>query len=197
VKPSKIESFSDGVFAVAMTLLIYRVEVPAFDKNKTVSHLLLDLRSLWPYYIALFTSFFTLLIMWVNHHHMLKKIQRVNRHLLFANGTLLFLVIIVPFPTAMVSQFLLTPSATVACAVYAAHFVLINASYNWVWLAARKGNLLHEHISRDTVRKITVSNLVGFPVYLIALVTAFNNPFLSIIICIFMWIYWAAVMRMS
>jgi uncharacterized membrane protein len=197
VQPSKLEAFSDGVFAVAMTLLIYHIEVPAFSNNKTNAQLLLHLQNLWPYYISLFTSFFTLLIMWVNHHNMLKKVQKVNRHFLFANGTLLFLVIIVPFPTAMVSQFLSTPSANIACAVYAGLFVLINICYNWIWLAAIKENLLKEDISHQVIKKIAVSNFVGFPVYLIAFVIAFNNPFLSIGICILMWVYWAIAMKLS
>ena len=197
MQPSKLEAFSDGVFAVAMTLLIYHIEVPSFINNKTNAQLLQHLQNLWPYYVSLFTSFFTLLIMWVNHHNMLKKVQQVNRHFLFANGTLLFLVIIVPFSTAMVSQFLSTPSANIACAVYAGLFVLINICYNWIWLAATKESLVNENISDQVIKKIRASNFVGLPVYLIAFFVAFTNPLLSILICIIMWVYWAAVMKLT
>src|SRR5438094_407698 len=140
-----------------MTLLIYHVELPAYEKGKTNIQLRENLQSLWPYYIALFTSFFTLLIMWVNHHNMLRKVNKVNRQFLFANGILLFLVIIVPYPTAMVSQFLLTPAANTACAVYAGFFVLINISYNLVWYTAIKTKLLIETIPDQLIRKIAIS----------------------------------------
>ena len=123
--------------------------------------LLQNLQNLWPYYIALFTSFFTLLIMWVNHHNMLRKVNKVSRQFLFVNGILLFLVIIVPYPTAMVSQFLLTPSANTACAVYAGFFVLINISYNLVWYTAIRRKLLAETITNQVIRKVAISNWNG------------------------------------
>lgn len=134
---ARVEGFNDGVFAVAMTLLIYQVEIPKFTEGKTNSELLLDLARLWPYCIALLTGFLTILIMWVNHHQMFRKVHRIDRHLMSANGILLLLITIVPFPTAMVSAFLLTLSANTACAVYAGTFAVINLAYNWLWVCRK------------------------------------------------------------
>lgn len=198
MEASKVESFSDSVFAVAMTLLIFQVQVPRPDAAASNPQLVNELRALWPYYIALSTSFFTLLIMWVNHHFMLKKVRKISRSFLFANGSLLFVVIIVPYSTAMVSQYLLSPAANTACALYAGIFVLINAGYNLVWhTASYKRRLLAPDVSDQTVKTIRFSNLAGLPVYIIAFGVAFVNAYVSLAICVLMWVYWAFIMKLD
>jgi uncharacterized membrane protein len=195
---SKIETFSDGVFAVAATLLIFQVQLPRFDTNMSNLALVASLKSLWPYYISLFTSFFTLVIMWVNHHYMLKKVHKISHPFFFANGSLLFLVILVPYTTAMVSQYLSTPAANAACAIYAGVFVFINIGYNFVWLTASyKRKLIASHVSNETVKKIWISNLAGLPVYLVAFGLAFASAYAALAICMIMWGYWVVMMRVD
>lgn len=101
MKTEKVEGFNDGVFAVAMTLLVYQVVTPRFDEGKSNSELLNELGKLWPYYISLFISFFTILIMWINHHGLFRLVHRIDSRFMFANGFLLFLVILVPYPTLL------------------------------------------------------------------------------------------------
>lgn len=184
LRDQKVEAFSDGVFAVAMTLLIYQVEPPDFAEGKTNSELLNELGKLWPYYISLFTSFFTILIMWINHHGIFKMVHRIDRRFMFANGFLLFLVPIVPYPTLMVSEFLLTPSANVARAAYAGVFGIINVAYNWLWYSASHNRTLRiSNISEQQIRIITRQYLFGFPMYLLAFAAAFINIYSSLAIC--------------
>ncbi|MBO9566592.1 MAG: DUF1211 domain-containing protein [Niastella sp.] len=84
----------------------------------------------------MFISFFTILIMWVHHHNIFRLVHRIDSRFTSANGFLLFLIIIVPYPTLLVSEFLLTPSANVACGVYTGIFLIINLAYNWLWFTA-------------------------------------------------------------
>lgn len=195
---SKVEGFSDGVFAVAMTLLIYQVQTPDFAKGNTRAELLNELGKLWPYYISLFISFSTILIMWINHHNIFRLVQRIDNRFMFANSTLLFLVIIVPYPTLLVSQFLLTPSAKVACAVYAGAFLIINLAYNWLWFTARhKKKLLIAAITDKKIKLVTKNYLIALPMYLIAFAAAFINAYVSLTICMLLWVYWAAIIKLN
>ena len=197
MKAAKVEGFGDGVFAVAMTLLVYQVETPRFDEAKSNLELLHDLQKLWPYYVSLFISFFTILIMWINHHGIFRLINRIDRRFLFANGFLLFIVILVPYPTLLVSQFLLTPSANTACAVYAGVFLTINLAYNWLWFAARaNGKLLIANIPDETIKSVTRNYFTGIPIYAIAFAVAFINAYVSLAICMLLWVFWATRMRL-
>src|ERR1700730_8891216 len=101
--PSRVEAFSDGVFAIAITLLILEIRVPHVDHG-----LRAGLIALWPSYLAFVMSFIVILIMWVSHHGLLRMAQSVNYPILFANGVLLLTVTFVPFPTAVLAAHLAT-----------------------------------------------------------------------------------------
>src|SRR6185436_12372826 len=105
----RLEAFSDGVFAIAMTLLALELKVPHFESSGshlTAAELASGLLHQWPSYLAFITSFFTVLIMWVHHHLIFRLVRRCDLTLLFANGFLLMLVTVVPFPTAVVADYL-------------------------------------------------------------------------------------------
>ena len=94
---ARVEAFSDGVFAIAITLLILEIRVP----HAGAEHgLWAGLVALWPSYVAFVLSFFVILIMWVNHHELIRLVRAVGYPFLFANGLLLLTVTFVPFPTA-------------------------------------------------------------------------------------------------
>jgi uncharacterized membrane protein len=189
----RLESFSDGVFAVAITLLVIDLKVPQVDVNAASPSLGLAqaLLEQWPSYLTFVTSFATILIMWVNHHTLFKLIQRTDTHFLFINGFLLLLVTSVPFPTALVSQYLTTPAAKVACAVYAGVFVIINIAYNLLWWSASSNQrLLKSSVSQAQVQKLTRNYALGFPLYLLAMLLAFWNAYVSLGLCSFLWMFW-------
>src|ERR1700722_13445938 len=192
----RLEAFSDGVFAIAMTLLALELKVPHFDAGGNMAaKLLAGLDGQWPSYFAFVTSFFTVLIMWVHHHAIFRLVQRVDATLLFANGLLLMLVTVVPFPTAVVAEYLRTPAAGAACTFYAGFFVLITMGF-WIQLwAAFRQSVLDPVASPATIARLRKSYRLGPPLYLAATVAALFSPWLAMAICTASWIVWAATTR--
>jgi len=188
----RLESFSDGVFAVAITLLVLNLVVPEL-RAPTATALARALAKEWTSYLAFVTSFGTILIMWVNHHAIVKLVRQADTLFMFANGFLLLLVTAVPFATALVARYLSTPAAPTACAVYAGGFAVGNVAYNVLWWSiAHERRLLHPHIPQARVDTLTRSFLMGFPVYLGAIALAlFWSAYASIAVCFCLWILWA------
>ena len=194
----RLEAFSDGVFAVAITLLVFDViKVPQPHAGQTyqtyvAGELAHDLLVQWPSYMTFVVSFATILIMWVNHHNMFKVIHKSSPLFMFANGFLLLLVTVVPFPTALVSAYLLEPAAGVACLIYSGLFVVICLAYNLLWWSAAYGHrLLKPTMTSAQVKSMSGKYLLGIPGYLLASLLALQFPFVSIGICGLLWIFWA------
>src|SRR5215467_1503130 len=138
-----------------MTLLALELKVPHIAEP-TPAALLAGLGAQWPSYFAFATSFFTVLLMWVHHHRILRSVQRADPALLFANGFLLFIVTAVPFPTAVVAEYLRTPAASGACEFYAGFFFASSiAFYVFLWAA------VHRCTSVESMRKLLRSYLAG------------------------------------
>jgi uncharacterized membrane protein len=97
VTTSRLEAFSDGVFAIAATLLILNVNITGVPLGKALVHG-------WPSYVAYAVSFLTIGIMWVNHHGVFSQIDKVDRTFLMINVVFLMLVAFVPFPTRLVAE---------------------------------------------------------------------------------------------
>jgi uncharacterized membrane protein len=95
VNKSRAEAFSDGVFAVAATVLVFAIAVPDVKAGLLANALLAE----WPSYAAYVISFLTIVVIWVNHHALTDAIERFDRRLLFLNGLLLLTVGVIPFPT--------------------------------------------------------------------------------------------------
>lgn len=98
---TRAEAFSDGIFAIAATLLVLDIQVP--DVKSGLLHALL---TEWPSYIAYAISFATIVVIWVNHHAVMDQLERLDRRLLFLNGLLLLTVAAIPFPTALVAKYI-------------------------------------------------------------------------------------------
>ena len=126
---NRIEAFSDGVFAIAMTLLVLEIRVPKLDVA-TDTALLHGLRELWPSFVAFAMSFAVVLIMWINHHELFRMVSRTDNRLLFANGFLMLMVTFIPFPTAVLAQYLGTPAGEVAAAFYCASFCGVSLHFS-------------------------------------------------------------------
>ncbi len=187
----RLEAFSDGVFSIAMTLLVLELKVPAVTSNTNAAILWDQLCHQWPSYVAFVTSFATVLIMWVNHHSIFRLIRRASNGLLFANGFLLLLVTAVPFPTALIAGYLRTPAASTACMVYAGLFVIISGSYGLLLVTARHGcKFWNEGADREIARRTKDCFLVGMPSYGLATAMALASPKMSLAICTALWIFW-------
>lgn len=190
---ARLEFFSDGVFAVAITLLVFNVQVPHLPTGAiSVSALGSALLAQWPAYLTSMTSFATILIMWVSHHSIFKWVYKVDTPFLFANGLLLFFVTVVPFTTSLLAQYLSTPAAALACAIYAGVFVVTNVAYNLLWwTAVRERRLLHPTVTDSQVKRLTRHILLGLPLYGLSTLLAFWNPSVSLGLCSCLWIFWA------
>jgi uncharacterized membrane protein len=136
---ARVEAFSDGVFAIGITLLVLDLKTPS------ESPLLAGLLAQWPVYVAYLISFTFILIMWVNHHWMFQHIVRVDSSFMLLNGLLLLGITVVPFPTNVVAQYVLTSDQTVATALYSGWFFLIAIFFNLLWrYASHNGRLLSQ-----------------------------------------------------
>jgi len=179
---SRVEAFSDGVFAIAITLLVLEIQVPSPDLTGHGSTLVRALLSLWPSYLGYLISFVTIGIMWVNHHSMFVQIQRTDRYFLLLSVFFLMCIAFLPFPTALLAEYLPNPKGRrTACAVYSASFVLIALAYNALWwYAARDGKLLARDADRKAVRTISRRYLVGPLAYGVSFFLAFVNAWASL-----------------
>lgn len=106
----RLEAFSDGVFAIAMTLLVIALKVPSHELDGTIG-LAQSLIDLWPSYLAFVTSFATVLVIWVHHHWVFALIDKSDHSFLYWNGLLMLFVTLVPFPAALLAEYLLHPQA--------------------------------------------------------------------------------------
>lgn len=193
---ARLEAFSDGVFAIAITLLALNLQIPHVESNSAKWALAHALFQQWPSYVAFITSFFTVLIMWMNHHAVFKFVRRANARILFANGILLLITTAVPFVTGLFSEYLNHHEATTACAVYTGSFVLISLSYVHLWRVVIKDRaLLKKEISEATIEKITKNYSLGIPLYLAAFAASFVSIYLAIGICTALWIFWCLTVK--
>jgi uncharacterized membrane protein len=193
---ARLEAFSDGVFAIAITLLALNLQIPHVESNSEKWALAHALFQQWPSYVAFITSFFTVLIMWMNHHAIFKFVHKVNAQILFANGILLLITTAVPFVTGLFSEYLNHHEATTACAVYTGSFVLIALSYVNLWhVAIKDRSLLKKEISEATLEKITKNYSLGIPLYLAAFGASFISIYLAIGICTALWVFWLVTVK--
>ena len=108
---SRLEAFCDGVFAIALTLLIIDIKIPSTEKINTTSDFWLALKHIAPSVLAFVLSFIIILITWVNHHASLKLVNKSSPSFIYANGFMLLTVVFIPFPTSLMGEYILTDHA--------------------------------------------------------------------------------------
>jgi uncharacterized membrane protein len=190
----RVEAFSDGVFAIAITLLVLELKVPHLPDGGAGGSLARALLAQWPSYVALVTSFFTILVMWTNHHRIFDMVRRVNAPFLYANGLLLLVVTVVPFPTAVLAEYFEKPGSTAAAVAYAGTFVLCGVAFQLLWRTATAGrSLLRPGYSEERIRQIQSRYWLGVPGYLAAAAGAFVSVHVTVGICIALLAVWIGV----
>jgi len=185
---TRLEAFSDGVFAIAITLLVLELRVPGGSEN---AELWAGLRALWPSYLAFVLSFFVILLMWVNHHELLRLLQAVDYPLLFANGFVLLMVTFVPFPTAVLAQHLVTPAARAAVGFYCGTFIVVGISWALLFRVMVGRGLIAPDVDAATIARIGRANLIGPLVYILATGVALVNAIAGLILNASLWVLWA------
>lgn len=161
---ARVEAFSDGVFAVAITLLIFDLKVPSGQTG----HLGRALARQWPTYAAFLISFAFIGIMWVNHHRLFNHIRRSDNRLLFLNLLLLLGITVVPFPTALLAAHYGTADRTVAAGVFNGTYVVLAVFFNVLWHHAVRAGLL-DAATRESADGISRQYAVGPVSYLVCL----------------------------
>ena len=161
---SRVEAFSDGVFAIAITLLILEIKVPAVGSGSLSRELIRQ----WPSYLSFLISFTFIGIMWINHHRLFTHIARCNDALLILNLLLLLGVTFVPFPTAVLATHLGQAGHRAALILYNATYVFIAVCFNLLWAYA-SSRLLPKDVDREAVQRISRQYAFGPLLYLVCL----------------------------
>ena len=188
----RIEAFSDGVFAIAITLLVLGINVPRIRELGAGGSLGSTLLKQWPHYLAFVTSFITIFAKWVNHHRIFSFIQRTDHPFLYWNGLLLLLITFMPFPTALLAEYLLHPEAKAAGAVFAGTFAAIALAFKGLWHhASKNGRLLAPNVDDREIRQITMQYRYGPLLYLAAFALSFVSAGLSVGLCLCLAVFFA------
>lgn len=186
----RIETFSDGVFCIAVTLLSIEigVELHGDISNKGLQQALLDK---WPICLAYVISFINVLLAWIGHHGLFKMFRQSDGSIMMTNGLLLMLVALVPFPTKTLGEFLLTDALQTAVIFYTGYFVLISLAFRLLWFAAnRKKDVLIHNITAKQIKQTTRNENIGLICNTIIFGVAFINPWAALILSFAMWVYW-------
>ena len=182
----RLEAFSDGVFAVAITLLVLNIKIPGIDlppgKLPGDTDLWHALGDEWPVLAAYITSFATIGIMWLNHHRLFQHIKRINTVLALLNLLLLLFIVFVPVPTALLAEYVNRPDQHAAAIVYSGTFFLTACCFNLLWRYASYHNrLIGKDVDSRAIQAISRQYLFGPLVYLIAFALAFVSTPATII----------------
>ncbi len=189
---TRLEAFCDGVFAIALTLLIIEIRIPASEGIGTTRELWLALGHLGPSIFAFVLSFAIILITWVNHHRFFRLLNTSSGPFVYANGFLLMTVVFMPFPTALVGEYLLTDHAAPAVVIY--NSVTAVQAVGWILVsgAALRNRLAKDAKSAVLVRDAHRNGYVALAVYsLLALIAAWF-PLAIAIVTTMLWAYWLA-----
>jgi len=167
----RIEAFSDGVFAVAITLLVLSFQAPTLPSSLTDRALLDALSRQWPMIFAFVTSFATIGIMWINHHRLFNHIKRTDTGLLLLNLLLLLLIVFIPYPTALLAQqYAAHPGERYAALLFNGTYFFMALCFNLLWRYASYHNrLLGKNVDQQAVAAISWQYLFGPISYIITL----------------------------
>lgn len=177
----RLEAFSDGVIAIAITLLVLNLHAPVLTGHVSAGELWRALRSQWPAYDAFVISFAVIGIMWTNHHNLFRIISRSDHNLILFNLALLFCIAVIPFPTALLSEFLGRSGEATATQVYTGWFFITAAVFNRLWwYAATRADLLDPAVDRQAVAGVTRRYNLGLIGYAAGFALSFVNTAASL-----------------
>jgi uncharacterized membrane protein len=191
---TRIEIFSDGVFAIAITLLVLEIKLPSHEvvTEKGLAH---SLAAAWPGYLAFFISFVTILAIWAHHHWIFTTIRRADHPLVYWNGFLLMVVTLVPFSTGLLAEYLLHPEARIAANVYTGNFFAIALAFHGLWRHISKSGELRAPQAiaptQDEAARLTRHYRLGPILYLGAFAASFVSEAASVSACLLLAFFFA------
>ena len=184
--PGRLEAFSDGVFAIALTLLILEIKAPSIGEHGGALPLWRGLAHLWPSYLAYLLAFVTVLMSWMGHHTIVDQVKVVDVPLLLANGFFLLTVSVLPFPTSLVAEHLLGEAGTPAAMIYAFATLLNSLSFiGLIRAVVRRNPGAAAQLSR-----MHRNAVVGVVWCLLSAALAIFSPLLSLLLVAALWAWW-------
>ena len=188
----RIEAFSDGVFAIAITLLTFELKAPAFKESYTSVALARAMLHQWPSYIAFLLSFGTIFVLWVNHHRMYNVIRRSDSWFIYYNGALLLFVSLIPFSTNVLARYIQTSATELSAAFSMLVFAAITGTLYLMWNhAVTDYQLLKRPAANVRILTVRKGLLISTCVYVGSAVLAMVVPFVSVLIGLLMIVYLA------
>lgn len=178
MRPGRLEAFSDGVIAIAITLLVLEITVPEGPGS-----LAERLGAQWPVYAAYLVSFVVIGATWLSHHHLIRDLRGVDHGLLLFNLALLLVISFIPFPTKVVGEEMLghePADQRTAALLYAATFFVLALAFNAIWWWAVRRGLQVETLSAAAISQRTRHYLLGPPAYAVSAGLAFVSPLVSL-----------------
>jgi uncharacterized membrane protein len=176
---ARLEAFSDGVLAIAITLLVLDIPVPSGHAD-----LGSELRAGWPHYVAFVTAFLTIAVMWANHHDLFRIIDKTDRGLMLANAALLLSISFLPFPTGVLAEHMQDTGTNrqAALLTYGGTMFVIAIAYNVLWRYVKARDLLRDDLPTVAVDNISRAYNSALVVYGAALLLSFFTAWLSIVV---------------
>lgn len=189
----RLEAFSDGVIAVAITLLVLNIQVPAppLPAGTTLAH---ELGANWPVYAAYITSFLTIGIIWINHHAMITRLREADHSILILNLVLLMTIAILPFATELMADYLRADHGQkLAAGVYSGAFLVMALAFSVLnrHILLSRAHMLSADMPLDERRRILGRAAWGVAPYLVATIVAVLSAYLSLAICAGLALYYA------
>lgn len=190
---ARLECFCDGVFAIALTLLIIDIKFPPTVAIRSNADFWLALMNIAPSIMAFALSFIVIFITWVNHHSTMLLVNKSSGSFIYANGFLLFSVVVVPFPTSLLGDHLLTGHAAPAVMFY--NVVLLLQAIGWILLTttAIRDKLTKNAASTSAMRSNMRNGYFALTLYSTLAVLAYWIPGTIAVITILTWLFWLVV----
>ena len=190
MSPNRLEAFSDGVFAIAITLLVLELHVPE-PGSGDLGHELLEE---WPSYVAYIITFITIGIIWINHHAAFSRLRSVDHSILMWNLLLLLTVSVLPFTTALMAEYLKEGDGErLAAGIYGASFLVMGGVFVATnrQILLKRPQLLKEPIAPATARRLLYFAALGQIPYVLAVALAVVSPYVTLVICALTAVYYS------
>ena len=183
--------FSDGVFAIAITLLVLEIKVPPFESIHSVKDLIHALGRLWPSFFAFTYSFGGILVQWIIHHNTFNHMDKTSRPFLYTNGFLLLTIVFFPFPTALLAEYINTEYAMPAIVFYGLSSVVNSiAWFLFIRSVNKPKRLLNSAFSAEEYNKLKASNHYALAIYTSTAIMAIWVPYIALSLNVALWIVW-------
>ncbi len=191
---NRLEILSDGIFAVAITLLAGEIGIRAYAGATNLS-LGQKIAANWPQYLACFTSFTGVLLVWLGHHRVIGQLGRANQRLILLNGIGLFFVVLFPYPSRTVGLFIGTGAQGAAVAFYAAYSGLLTLSMAGLtsYILRHPHLLISASISVPWLNKLLRQQMAGFLLYESVAVLALYYPVSALVVSFLLGVLWILV----